>query len=333
MLAASSFGHYGAWLPPLISVHGAEVDRLIDILHWFMLLLFVGWGIFFVYCLVRFRRRAGQKASYVLPKGKISKYAEVGVALFEVVLLVGFSMPAWAEYRTHPPAKDHRVEIRVIAQQFQWNVHYPGPDGKFGRTAAEFISDANPIGLDDSDPAAADDVQLVNEMHLPTGKDIYVRLTSMDVVHSFSIPTMRVKQDAIPGMEIPVWFKVLEGATTENLDEQMTRTYPIGRVAWDRFRHHVAAKDYADRSGQVILARGGDLGATFRDGKKLLERLRQAGVTELTLRPRNALELVCAQLCGNSHYKMHAQIITHTPQDYEKWLKEQSKPVEFNEDF
>jgi len=333
MLAATHFGNYGTWTPPMVSVNGDKVDVLVSTVHWFMLLLFIPWAIFFVYCLIRFRKRAGHKASYVMPKAKVSKYAEIAVVLVEIVLLVGFSMPAWAEYRTKPPAKDKRLEIRVVAQQFQWNIHYHGPDGKFGRTSAEFISDVNPIGLDESDPAAADDVQTINDFHLPVDTDIYVRLTSMDVIHSFFIPTMRVKQDVIPGMEIPIWFKIKKDATSDNLREDMTRTYPIGKIKWDRLRHHIATKDYADRTGQVVLAKGDGLGQTFREGAKLIEKLRKAGVTELTLQPRNPLELICAQLCGNSHYKMHAQLVAHTPEGFDEWIAEQSKEVEFDEDF
>lgn len=333
MLAATHFGNYGLWSPPMISAHGGEVDTLLTTLHWFMFVLFVPWAVFFVYCLFNFRQRAGHKASYAMPKAKVSKYAEVAVVLVEIVLLVGFSMPVWAKYRTEPPKKEDRLEVRVVAQQFQWNIHYPGPDGKFGRTSAEFISDVNPIGLDESDPAAADDVHTINDFHLPVGKDIYVRLTSMDVIHSFSIPTMRVKQDVIPGMEIPVWFKIKKDATSENLEKDMTRSYPIGRVKWDRLRHHIATEDYKDRTGQVILAKGDSLGATFKAGAELIEKLKQAGVTEISMQPRNALELVCAQLCGNSHYKMKAQLVTHTPEGFDQWIAEQSKEVTFDEDF
>lgn len=333
MLAATQYGNYGLWSPPMVSVHGDGVDSLITTLHWFMFLLFVPWAIFFVYCLVRFRRRAGHTASYTLPKAKISKYGEIAVVIFEVILLVGFSVPVWAEYRTRPPVREDRLEIRMVAQQFQWNIHYAGPDGRFGRTSAEFISDVNAIGLDESDPAAADDVQTINDFHLPVGKDIYVRLTSMDVVHSFSIPTMRVKQDVIPGMEIPVWFKIKEDATSENLRAEMTRSYPIGRVRWDRLRHHIATEDYKDRTGQVLLAKGGSLGGTFKAGAELIDKLRQAGVAEISMQPRHPLELVCAQLCGNSHFTMKAQLVTHTPEGFDEWIAEQSKEVTFDEDF
>lgn len=327
MFAASN---YGTWLPPMFSEHGVHVDRLLDILHVFMGLLFVGWGLFFVYCLFRFRAHVGHRASHELVKGKISKYLEVGVALFEAFLLVGLSMPVWAEYKNDPPKLDARQEIRVVAQQFQWNFHYPGKDGEFGRTDASLISDSNPIGLAEAedDPAAADDV-VTNELHLPVGKPVYLRLTSMDVIHSFSIPALRVKQDVIPGMEIPIWFEVQEGATSDKLCEQMRIQVPIKKANWYKLRHQMAAVDHKDpKTGEVLLAKGQRLGFSWEAGDTLFETLAKEGVTELVLEPEYAMQVVCAQLCGNSHFKMTANIITHTSSDFTAWMASESAGAE-----
>lgn len=328
MLAASNYGNYGLWSPPMLSEHGDKIDHLISVVHVFMLVLFVGWGIFFAYTLFRFRKREGHRAVYEPVKGKISKYAEVAIGLFEVFLLVGLSMPVWADYKTKAPAPTNRLEVRVVAEQFQWDFHYAGPDGIFGRTDAKLITGTNPLGLDETAPGAADDIYTINEMHLPTGRDIYVRLTSKDVIHSFAIPTMRVKQDAIPGMEIPIWFEVKEEATTQALKEQMTKEYDTAKADWYRLRHHVSVEDYRDKSGQIILAKDGDLGATHEDGTKKIKALQEAGVAKIKLQPRNPLEVICAQLCGNSHFKMKAQIITHSAADFDKWVEEQNKEVE-----
>lgn len=201
------------WLPPDYSAHGANIDRLIVMMHWFMAALFVGWGIYFIYCLVRFRQRSGQAANYHMTKAKPSKYVEVVVVVFEAVILIWFAIPVWADYRNDPPPPDgDRLEIRVVAQQFAWNLHYPGPDGKFGKTSVYLIDEAlNPIGLDrEGDPDAADDVVTINEMKIPIDRDIYLRLSSKDVIHSIWLPKLRIKQDIIPGMEIPVWFKAVQ---------------------------------------------------------------------------------------------------------------------------
>jgi cytochrome c oxidase subunit 2 len=96
--------------------------------------------------------------------------------------------------------------IQVTGEQFAWNFHYPGPDGQFGRTDNKLITGTNPIGLDKDDPAAKDDVLSIGVMHAPVGKPVRVRLRSKDVIHSFFLPNFRMKQDAVPGMGIEVWF-------------------------------------------------------------------------------------------------------------------------------
>lgn len=329
---AADFGIYGKWTPPNLSEHGAKIDQLIDITHYFMGVLFVAWGIFFTYCIVRFRAKSGGTAQYHPVKGKASKYAEVGVAIFEAVLLLGFSMPVWGEYKNNPPAESDRIEVRAIGEQFQWNFHYPGNDGIFGRTSAEYIDTvSNTIGLDPNDENGKDDIQTIGELHLPVGKPIYVRITSKDVIHSFAIPTMRVKQDAIPGMEVPVWFQIKPSATTENLIKSMQEEFPTAKSDWYRLRHHVATTSYQDKSGQTILAEGDGIGFSRDLGEKKLAQLRKAGIETISMRPANPLEVICAQLCGNSHFKMKAQMFTYDDAGYEAWKK--STIPEVIEDF
>jgi cytochrome c oxidase subunit 2 len=154
--------------------------------------------------LFRFRRGRQPTADYHGARGHWSTWTEIGVAVVEGVLLAAFSIPAWAS-RVSPPA-GNALMVRATAQQFSWTFHYPGPDGEFGRTDAALISPENPAGLDLHSPYAADDVISIGAMHLPLGRPVIVQLTARDVIHSFGVPAMRVKQDAIPGMVIPVWF-------------------------------------------------------------------------------------------------------------------------------
>lgn len=198
---------YGWWFPPDVSAHGAIVDQLINIVHWFMAALFVGWAVFFIYCLVRFRARAGHKASYDIPHSKLPKMLEIGVVLFEAAVLIGLSYPAWSRLKNDLPKAEDSINLRIVAQQFAWNIHYPGPDGVFGKTEPKFVSDSNPIGLDLNDPAAKDDVTTLNQLHFPVHKPVRAILTSKDVIHSFFVPVLRVKQDAIPGMSVPIWWE------------------------------------------------------------------------------------------------------------------------------
>ena len=193
-------------LPVAASAHAGEIDHMISLVHWLMVVLFVGWGIFFVYVLFRFRKGANPKASYTGAKGKLSKGLEIGIVIVEMVLLIFYAIPAWAKRVRAFPSENEAVVVRVIGEQFAWNVQYHGPDGKFGRTRPELVSADNPIGLDRSDPDAKDDVTTINQLHLPVDRPVLVHLSSKDVIHSFGLYEMRVKQDAIPGMSIPVWF-------------------------------------------------------------------------------------------------------------------------------
>jgi cytochrome c oxidase subunit 2 len=179
---------------------------MISLVHWLMLLMFIGWGLFFVYVLVRFRKAANPRADYVGAKGKLSKGIEIAIVVAEVVLLVGYAIPAWARRVQEFPAENEAVVVRVVSEQFAWNIHYPGGDGRFGRTEITRISAENPLGLDRSDPNAKDDITTINQLTLPVDRPVLVHLTSKDVIHSFGLFEMRVKQDAVPGLDIPVWF-------------------------------------------------------------------------------------------------------------------------------
>jgi cytochrome c oxidase subunit 2 len=192
--------------PVQASTHAAEVDQMTVLVHWLMLVLFIGWGLFFLFVLFRFNKRANPVANYTGAKGKISKGLEVAVAVIEVLLLVFYAIPAWAKRVKAFPSESEAVVVRVVAEQFAWNIHYPGPDGKFGRTSISLISADNPLGLDRRDPDAKDDITTINQLNLPIDRPVLVHLSSKDVIHSFGLYEMRVKQDAIPGMSIPVWF-------------------------------------------------------------------------------------------------------------------------------
>src|SRR6187399_341131 len=193
-------------IPVAASAHAAEIDRMTILTHWLMAILFVGWGTFFVFTLVRFRQGAHPKADYQGVKSHMASYLEWGVALIELVLIVAFAIPAWAARVDGFPSENESTVVRVVAEQFQWNIHYPGADGQFGRTDMKLVAADNPLGIDRSDPAAKDDFNSINQLALPVNKPDIVHLSSKDVIHSFSLIQMRVKQDTIPGESIPVWF-------------------------------------------------------------------------------------------------------------------------------
>lgn len=194
-------------LPAQASAHAGEIDQMIILIHYLMFILFIGWGIYFIWVLIRFRAKANPKADYAGVTSHTSSYLEIAVAVIEAVLLIGFAIPAWADRVNEFPPESESTVVRMIARQFEWHAHYPGADGRFGRRDLSLITPTNVVGLDRSDPNAADDVVSINRMNLPVGKPAIIYLSSQDVIHSLGIAEMRVKQDAIPGMEIPVWFE------------------------------------------------------------------------------------------------------------------------------
>jgi cytochrome c oxidase subunit 2 len=172
------------WFPTLASEHGGRIDSL------FMAVLVVS-GIAFVlvqgalgFFVARYGSNGGERASYWHDNPK----AEAG-------LLIYFS----------DEPKDATI-VQVTGEQFSWTFHYPGPDGQFGRTDTKLITSTNNIGLDKDDAAAKDDIVSQNNLHAVVGKPMRVRLRSKDVIHSFFLPNFRIKQDAVPGMGIEVWF-------------------------------------------------------------------------------------------------------------------------------
>ncbi|MYN65527.1 MAG: cytochrome c oxidase subunit II [Acidobacteria bacterium] len=193
-------------LPIQASEHAPEIDEMIVLIHWLMAVLFVGWGTFYVYTLIRFRASANPKADYTGVTSHTSSYLEIGVAVIEAVLLIGFAVPAWAHRVNDIPPEEEATVVNVIGKQFEWISHYPGPDGRWGRRDISLITPTNNIGLDRSDPNGADDIVSINQLNLPINKPVIINLSSQDVIHSFGIAEMRVKQDAVPGLQIPVWW-------------------------------------------------------------------------------------------------------------------------------
>ena len=195
------------YMPVDASAHGPKLDSISAVVHWLMLLLFIGWGIYYIYVLYRFNAKRNPRANYVGARTHVSSWIEGGVAVIELILLLGFSIPLWYTWASPPPKSANPLEIRVVGEQFAWNFHYPGGDGQFGRSDAKLVTGTNPLGLDPADPKGKDDIATLNQLHLEMDRPVLARITSKDVIHSFKIPVMRVTQDAIPGMETPIHFK------------------------------------------------------------------------------------------------------------------------------
>jgi cytochrome c oxidase subunit 2 len=201
------------WLPTLVSDRGA-IDRSM----WWSLLVtgivFIVTNLLLAWFAYRYQAREGQPAAYWHDNPRLEWTWTLVTAAIMLVFTVN-ALSLWAQVTG--PAPDGAMVVEVTGQQFAWNVRYPGPDGIFGRTNVKKVDTAafNFIGLDRDDPNAADDIMLQNQLFLPEGRPIRVRLRSLDVIHSFFLPQFRVKQDAMPGITSETWFVPQKSGTWE----------------------------------------------------------------------------------------------------------------------
>ncbi|MFT5387528.1 MAG: cytochrome c oxidase subunit 2 [Candidatus Omnitrophota bacterium] len=243
-------------MPINASSHGHEIDMMMLLIHVFMLILFVGWGAFFIVALLKFHKRANPKADYTGVKSHLSSKLEVLVVVIEAVLLIGFSIPFWATQINSMPERTDAVEVRIVAEQYAWNIHYPGPDGIFGATSNEFFNkQSNPLGIDPEDPNGKDDFTTINQLNLPIGKPVIMYLSSRDVIHSLFLPEMRVKQDVIPGMVIPTWFTPTK---TGNWDIACAQLCGLGHYRMKGYLNILSSEAYKEWTDEQVAEAAGD---------------------------------------------------------------------------
>lgn len=177
------------WFPESISTYGRKIDELFYWILWVTGIVFVGVQATLIVFLFRYRARPGIKATYTHGNNRL-EIIWTAIPAVILVFLTIFSQKLWSEIKGVPPASALPIEIQ--AEQFAWNVRYAGPDGKFG---------------------TPDDIKTINQLHIPVGKPVRVRLTSIGkdnkhpVIHSFFLPELRLKQDVVPGLAIDVWFE------------------------------------------------------------------------------------------------------------------------------
>ena len=175
------------WLPENVSTYGGDIDATFRLIYYLTVIwFFITFGVL-GWFLVRYRHREGQRAAYVRGE-RLGEVAWLLVPVAVVLVLdfwIGFKgAPAWARVKIERPAAE--LTIRVTGKQFNWEVVYAGPDGRFD---------------------TADDRTFDNEIHVPVGKPVRLELRSKDVIHSFFLPNLRLKQDVVPGRVIDAWFE------------------------------------------------------------------------------------------------------------------------------
>lgn len=172
-------------LPPAYSTFAPGIDRIYYVILVLTGIAFVIVEVGLIWFVIKYRGRPGQKAYYT--HGNVN--AEIvwtAVPAVSVVVLGIMSGPVWNKIKGRDSVPADAAAVAIRGQQFEWHVTYPGPDGQLG---------------------SADDFSVRNQLHVVVNRPTVALLTSEDVIHSFFVPAFRLKQDAVPGMEIRVWFE------------------------------------------------------------------------------------------------------------------------------
>jgi cytochrome c oxidase subunit 2 len=205
------------WLPEDVSTYGHEIDSLFYLIYYITAVVFILVTVLMVVFLIKYREQPGRRAVYSHGNTTLEIIWTVIPAAILIVLSF-MSVNTWAKIKRNPPATD--FEIKVTAKQFNWDVSYPGPDGKLG---------------------TEDDIKFDNDVHVPVNKIVRVHLASSDVIHSFFIPNMRFKQDVVPGRTIIGWFEATKPGKYELPCAELCGFGHSGMKGW---LHVHTAEDY-----------------------------------------------------------------------------------------
>ena len=229
-------------MPEAASAEAERIDELTYLILWVTGLTFVGVQIALVWFLWKYRRKEGVRAKHTHGNHTVEMVWTVAPAAILVFLAV-YQMGLWTELKSSQPGdNENAVPIQVYAKQYEWNFRWPGPDGKF---------------------ATDDDLVTQKLLVLPVGRPVNAELRAMDVIHSFFLPNLRFKQDAVPGLHGKLWFRPSKLSVE---------------------RHSLKSRT------------GADVRIDFWD-------------------------IVCAELCGNSHTTMNGRLFVVSDADYAKWLR------------
>jgi cytochrome c oxidase subunit 2 len=216
------------WLPEDVSTYGHEIDALFYLIYYITAVTFILVTVLMVVFLVKYREQPGRRAIYTHGNTTLEIIWTIIPAAILIVLSF-MSVSTWAKVKRSVPPTD--FEIQVTAKQFNWEVRYPGADGKLN---------------------TEDDVKFDNDMHIPVNKVVRVHLTATDVIHSFFIPNLRFKQDAVPGRTILAWFDATKPGKYELPCAELCGFGHSGMKGW---LHVHSAEDYQKWAAENLAAK------------------------------------------------------------------------------
>ena len=284
-----SFWSYGdVLLPNSASEHGADYDNLM----WISFAI-----IFFVqtitqallhYFSYKYRGEKGKKALFYADNDKL----EMIWTIIPVITLAGlilYGLYTWTDIMT-VEENDEALVVELYAQQFNWKARYAGEDGVLGDANVRFLQDfevRNLVGIDATDPNGFDDV-VVQELHLPVGREVIFKMRSQDVLHSAYMPHFRAQMNCVPGMITE--FAFTPNKTTEEMRQDPDVTAKVKKIN----------KIRVEKSKELVAS--GDMALDPYEFDFLL---------------------LCNKICGASHYNMQMKIIVETEQEFEEWMNSQ----------
>lgn len=231
------------------SKHGKEIDKIFNITLVVTGIVFFITQIALFWFSYKYRGREGRKVLYIPHDNRLEMIWTAIPAVVMTFLVIG-GLITWNEVMADVKEGEDHIEIEANGMQFAWNLRYPGTDGKLGAKDYKRITATNPFGQDFSDTKGHDDFY-PDEIVLPVGKKVRVRITARDVLHNFYLPHFRVKMDAIPGL--PTYFVFTPEITTEEYrqllkkapewNEKYDPKDPESRTRWEMFDYELACAE------------------------------------------------------------------------------------------
>ncbi len=295
---------FGWWLPDNVSSYGSGVDNLFYVILGFTTFFFVLTEVVLVYGMWKFAARPGEKAEYTHGNHLLEVVwtaIPAGLLLFIAIVQIG----VWEriKYQSRMPSPD--LTVSVLARQWEWRMRYPMDNKPFEykEDDAEDKAKAHRVGRAWAENAYVDDVHATNELHAWKDAHVKVWLRTLDVLHSFTMPNLRIKQDTLPGKTIPMWFQAEKSNCRFSLRNRKTDR-PVLTV-FDDATKEIKVKD-----------REGDEAAPL--ASKLAEL---KGEIVETGNKKDAWEIACQELCGGRHYAMRGRLYVHEDErSYFTWL-------------
>jgi cytochrome c oxidase subunit 2 len=216
------------WLPEDVSTYGGEIDALFFLIYYITAVTFVLVTVLMIWFLWKYRDQGNRRATYT--HGNTTLEIIWTIVPAAILIVISFmSVSTWAKVKREVPPTD--FEVGVAAKQFNWDIAYPGADGKLG---------------------TQDDVKFDNDIHVPVNKIVRVHITATDVIHSLFIPNLRFKQDAVPGRTILAWFEATKPGRYELPCAELCGFGHSGMKGW---LHVHTAEDYGKWAAENLASK------------------------------------------------------------------------------